>query len=86
MNQETQEMVELVQQIRGNIMSRPEHSLWVKNKKNGKIYLVIDRDVVNATNSQDGQRMILYIDENGDYYVREFEEFYNKFVIIEREK
>lgn len=50
-----------------------------KNKKNGKIYTVLAEDIINSTNSNDGQRMILYTDNNGNLYVREYSEFMVKF-------
>lgn len=53
------------------------------NKKNGKKYLVLG-NVINCTNVQDGQKMILYKsteigDDEVKYFVREEEEFFNKF-------
>lgn len=58
----------------------------VKNKKNKKMYRILQEDIVNKTNSNDGQIMIMYapIDEIkkkvlNKYYVREKNEFYEKF-------
>lgn len=50
-----------------------------KNKKTGNIYEVIRDTVINATNAHDGQRMVLYRDNTGKHYVREFDEFNEKF-------
>ncbi|MDD5649030.1 MAG: hypothetical protein PHF86_01230 [Candidatus Nanoarchaeia archaeon] len=55
-----------------------------KHKKSGRIYEVISDKVINATNEQDGQQMILYIGEKKDgsgkgTFVREAKEFYSKF-------
>lgn len=53
--------------------------------KTGKIYDVVSLDVTNATNAQDGQRMVVYIGNlrNGSgkkgVFVREYEEFQKKF-------
>jgi len=56
-----------------------------KNKKWGTKYTVLLEDVINCTNSQDGQIMVLYRntepDEDGlvRTFVREREEFLSKF-------
>jgi hypothetical protein len=50
------------------------------NIKNGKIYIRL-RDVINATNKDDGQVMVLYC-RNEKYFVREREEFNKKFKFI----
>lgn len=55
-----------------------------RNLKNSKIYDVIREDVINCTNANDGEVMILY--KNADYpdkiFVREKNEFYIKFVEV----
>lgn len=48
------------------------------NIKNKKIYEVYG-EVTNATNANDGQKMILYTDGYGNFYVREVKEFGEKF-------
>ncbi len=52
-----------------------------RNKKNGNIYDVIREDVINCTNANDGDVMVLY--KNNNYpdkiFVRERNEFYIKF-------
>ena len=55
-----------------------------KNKKNGLIYIAIGV-AINATNSQDGQPMILYYQENmlNVTYARDVIEFAQKFEIVE---
>jgi acyl carrier protein len=55
-----------------------------KNKKTGKFYTVLCEDFINATNAQDGQRMVYYVGEkkygSGDNrFVREYDEFHEKF-------
>jgi hypothetical protein len=54
-----------------------------KNKKTGNLYVVQRTDIVNATNAQDGQRMVLYrpygSGGTGTWYVREEQEFLAKF-------
>lgn len=56
-----------------------------KHKKSGKFYTVLGT-VINATNSNDGQKMILYTGEDlfGKYrlFVRDRAEFFNKFVCV----
>jgi hypothetical protein len=59
-----------------------------KHKKSGRIYEVISNQVINATNSQDGQEMILYSGDKKDgsgkgIFVREAKEFYEKFEKID---
>lgn len=57
--------------------------VWVNDKTKNR-YLVISANTINATNSEDGQVMVLYVrqDDNGEnrtYFVREIEEFVLKF-------
>ena len=59
-----------------------------KNIKTGKIYDVVSEDTINATNAQDGQRMVAYIGDKMDgsgkkaVYVREYDEFHEKFTVV----
>ena len=52
-----------------------------KNKKKGTYYFLLNNNVKNCTNANDGQIMVLYksIDEPGLFFVREKEEFFMKF-------
>jgi len=55
-----------------------------KHKKSGRTYEVVSENIINATNSQDGQIMIMYIGDKKDdsgkgAFVREASEFYEKF-------
>jgi len=50
-----------------------------KNLKNGEIYDTKNKVAINATNTQDGQIMILYQDKNETLFVREISEFLEKF-------
>lgn len=55
-----------------------------KHKKSGRIYSVISKTIINATNKDDGKIMILYEGEKCDnsgigQFVRELEEFNIKF-------
>lgn len=52
-----------------------------RNKKNGNIYDVIREDVINCTNANDGEIMVLYKNDNSPdkIFVRERNEFYIKF-------
>ena len=55
-------------------------SYWI-NKKNKKIYKAITT-AKNASNKNDYELMMLYKDvETGEQYVREFNEFTNKFEV-----
>jgi hypothetical protein len=58
--------------------------------KTGNLYLVIHRGLVNATNAQNGQKMVLYTpyvkgSEHLDWYVRDEAEFDTKFREISHE-
>lgn len=48
--------------------------------KTGNIYTV-HGEVINATNIESGQKMVLY-SRDGQYYVREVEEFGEKFKTV----
>lgn len=52
-----------------------------RNIKNGNIYEVIREDIINCTNANDGQIMVLYKSEKypDKIFVREKSEFYIKF-------
>ena len=50
-----------------------------RNKKTGKFYFIEHYYVINATNANDGQAMILYRNELGGLLVRERTEFFEKF-------
>lgn len=53
------------------------------NNKTGEFYKVINY-VINATNSNDGQTMVLYekVHHSESLYVREIREFREKFTLI----
>jgi hypothetical protein len=75
-----------VQQFLGN--ANPLLSLRVKteifylNKKNGKLYKIL-HCATDTTNSRDGIEVVVYCpaDNEGVIYVREANEFYQKFII-----
>lgn len=51
-----------------------------RNKKTGKIYWLTAKHVINATNNNDGQIMVMY--EDGEHiFVMEEKEFYEKFEV-----
>jgi hypothetical protein len=54
-----------------------------KNKKNGNLY-IYHGEIINATNKNDGQVMILYGSmKEGKKFVREKKEFFEKFEKLE---
>lgn len=56
-----------------------------RNRKNGKRYSAFNL-VINCTNAQDGQKMVLYqdcSDPTAGPFVRELQEFLAKFDIVE---
>lgn len=58
-------------------------TFW-KNNKTGSLYQVVSGPVINATNSQDGQIMIVYsrVDPVYGVYAREISEFREKFTPV----
>lgn len=56
-----------------------------KNKKNNKIYMYL-KDVIDCTNSRDGEKSVLYCTKADDgnimYFVREYNEFMEKFEFV----
>jgi len=54
------------------------------NNKNGKTYISIREDIINATNKDDGQIMVLYYPEEKPdmHFVRDLEEFRVKFTPV----
>lgn len=53
-----------------------------RNLKKGTIYEVLQTNVINCTNAQDGQKMVLYTNGELTFY-REEGEFYQKFEKID---
>lgn len=51
--------------------------------KTGIVYTLISEHVINSTNENDGQRMVLYMDNFSHMYVREETEFWEKFKYIQ---
>lgn len=54
------------------------NNVKVRHKKTGNIYDVERLSVINCTNANDGQLMVLY-HRNGLHFVREQTEFFKKF-------
>jgi hypothetical protein len=52
---------------------------WYTHLKTGNRYFVL-AEVTNSTNGNNGQAMVLYRNEAGQFFVREKEEFEQKFV------
>ena len=51
------------------------------NKKNNDKYLILNDNVINCTNKDSGTRMVLYT-KGKDVFVREYDEFLEKFKIL----
>jgi hypothetical protein len=63
------------------------HIVLYKHTKTGRNYWAYTSDITNATNAQDGQRMVLYFGRYKDSgkigaFVREYTEFHEKFKMI----
>lgn len=54
----------------------------VIHNKTGNLYFAI-ADVLNCTNAQDDQKMVLYVNTDGMMFVREKEEFWQKFRYVD---
>ncbi len=56
-----------------------------RNNKNGNLYEVIRKDVINCTNANDDQIMVLYksLEHPEMLFVREINEFKIKFTLVE---
>lgn len=56
-----------------------------ENNKTKEIYDVLDDVIlINTTNAQDGEHMIMYADRTEDHiFVRERTEFFEKFTLVE---
>lgn len=50
------------------------------NLKTGKVYQVMNKEVINCTNGpNDQQKMVLYTDSSNMYFVREYIQFVTNF-------
>lgn len=65
-------------------MGWPNDKLFV-HKKTGKIYAVLG-NAINATNSEDGQKMVVYRNAAGALFAREVAEFYCKFREVNKDE
>jgi hypothetical protein len=55
-----------------------------RNNKNGNIYTIFSNTFINTTNGPgNGQIMVGYFNSDGQLFVRENNEFYQKFTKIE---
>ena len=61
------------------------YSKRYKNKKKGTFYRLINDNVINCTNANEGQIMVMYISEDNPdlLFAREKEEFFVKFEAAE---
>ena len=56
---------------------------YATHDKTGNKYRVEHVDIINATNGEhDGERMVLYSNKSGQKFVREYQEFKEKFTMI----
>lgn len=52
---------------------------YYRNKKTVNYYMVMYQESINTTNAQDGQEMIIYTDMQNHVFIREKNEFFEKF-------
>ena len=50
-----------------------------KHKKTGNTYILLNDDLIECTNGREDKRYCLYVNIAGMTFVREAEEFYQKF-------
>ena len=66
-----------------------ENTEWIigyfKHIKTGKIYNAVGC-AINATNANDGQTMVVYRNDDNNYFTREINEFKEKFEVHNRFK
>ena len=55
-----------------------ESKIWT-NIKTQEDYVLLKSNIINSTNDQDGQLMIMYMNPKGQLFVREETEFLQKF-------
>ena len=60
---------------------RKSQIVYVHNKTNN-IYIMVDEEVIDCTNSSEDKYMVLYHNLSGQFFVREREEFFEKFTAI----
>lgn len=53
-----------------------------RHNKTGNMYTMIS-EAIDATNSRDGQVVVIYQNKKGEFFVREKSEFLQKFTKIE---
>lgn len=63
---------------RHEVQNVNKESVFVNNKTQN-VYVVLYDLAENATNAQDGQKMVVYSDKYGAIYCRERSEFLEKF-------
>mgnify|MGYP006355265965 CR=1 FL=1 len=51
----------------------------VTHKKTGNKYIIVDDNARDATNEREGQWTVVYKDESGRHFVRDYNEFWLKF-------
>jgi hypothetical protein len=63
--------------------------IYIRNKT-GNLYEIVGRDVINATNGFEDQRMVMYIREGSEFkgqiFVREEKEFFEKFKAVHNKR
>lgn len=55
--------------------------IW-RNNKTGNLYNVLTMDAADATNASNGTRMVIYFREPGKMFVRQYDEFIEKFAHV----
>lgn len=56
-----------------------KQALLFKHNKTGNIYILLNEDIIECTNGREEKKYCLYSNTEGKIFVREHDEFYDKF-------
>ncbi|GAI86075.1 unnamed protein product [marine sediment metagenome] len=63
----------------------PKSQITYSHIKTGKIYIVYEADVPDATNGREDKPMVIYYNLDGNFFVRDEDEFFTKFIPVKSE-
>ena len=61
------------------VMNAIKESTLYTHNKTGKIYILLNDDLIECTNGREEKKYCLYANQEGKIFVREHDEFYSKF-------
>lgn len=66
----------VVKQLTQNVIRKP---IRFTHKKTGNIYMLLNDELIECTNGREEKKYCLYVNQEGMVFVRERDEFYQKF-------